>query len=149
MQADELTHVPLFQELIPEHLELLAPLFRRVTFTAGDEIFAQGDEAQDLYLLESGEVSVQATLYDGGHININTVQPGGLWGWSAVLGRSHYSASAICRTEATALVVRGNELRKIIQTHTDLGKLLVERMAQLAANRSDGLHDQVMKMFEM
>jgi CRP-like cAMP-binding protein len=148
MQADELAGLALFQDLAPEYLRLLAPLFRRVTIADGEEIFRQGDEAKDLYMLESGEIAVQVALYDGGRLDVTTVQPGGLCGWSAVLGRSQYTASAICRGDSTALVVQGSDLRQVIQTHAPLGQLLVERMAQLAGNRSDGLHNQLMKMFE-
>lgn len=148
MLPEELTGVPLFEGLRQEHLELLAPLFRRVTFPAGKEIFSQGDDAVDFYMLESGDVRVQVSLYDGGRLDVTEVQPGGLWGWSAALGRSRYSASAVCHSETQALAVSGIELRRLIQTHTDLGKLLVERMAQLAANRSNGLHHQLMKLFE-
>ena len=148
MLTQELAGIPLFEGLPQEHLDLLAPLFRRVTFPAGTEIFTQGDDASDLFLLVSGDVRVQVSLYDGGRLNVTTVQPGGLWGWSAVLGRTRYTASAVCRSETHALAASGIELRRLIQAHADFGKLLVERMAQLAANRSDGLHDQLMKLFE-
>lgn len=149
MLSEELsvTALPLFEGLSVEDMELIAPLFRRVTFPSGTQVFSKGEEASYLYVLESGEVAICVPLHDGGCMDIATVQRGGIWGWSAALGRAEYTANATCRRETTALAVRGSDLRQLIQTQTHLGKQLVERMAQLARNRSDGLRDQVMKLF--
>jgi len=148
MLAEELPALSLFEGLGVDDLEVVAPLFRRVTFPAGARIFSKGEEATDLYVLESGEVVICVPLHDGGCMDVTTVQRGGIWGWSAALGRAEYTANATCRGETTALAVRGSDLRRLIQTQTHLGKRLVERMAQLAANRPNGLRDQVMQLFE-
>ena len=150
MLSEELSvaALPLFEGLSVEDMEMIAPLFRRVTFPSGARVFSKGEEASDLYVLESGEVAICVPLHDGGYMDVATVQRGGIWGWSAALGRAEYTANATCRNDTTALAVRGSDLRQLIQTQTHLGRRLVERMAQLAANRPNGLREQVMQLFE-
>ncbi|HEY4691439.1 MAG TPA: cyclic nucleotide-binding domain-containing protein [Anaerolineae bacterium] len=149
MLPEDLAGLSFFEGMSAEQLALLAPLFRCVVFPAGSEVFAEGDEASELYLLVSGRVAIRVMHYDGGQVDVNVVQPGSLWGWSAALGRPTYTASAVCLSETHALAALGCDLRYVMQTYPDLGKLLLERIAQVAANRSMGMSDQLLRMFQV
>lgn len=148
MQIEELRGIALFEGLRHEQLALLAPLLRRVVFPAGATPFTQGDTAGELYLLESGQVAIRTSPYDGGYMNIATIQPEGIFGWSAVLGRPRYTASAVCLIDAQALAIRGRDLRRVMRSDSELSSLLLERMAQIAADRSGGLRDQLTKLLQ-
>jgi SulP family sulfate permease len=148
MRVEELTGVSLFEGLRPEQLATLAPLFRRVSLPAGYTVFAEGDVASELYVLESGEVAIRLTPYDGGSLHIATIRPGGALGWSAALGQLRYTASAVCRTEAQVLAIRGSDLLRVMHTDPELGSLLFERMAQIVVSRFDGLRAQLMRLFQ-
>ena len=146
MSPEELARESIFEGMSAEHLAILAPLFRRVVFATGTEVFTEGEEASELYLLESGRVAVRVAHYDGGQVDLNMVQPGSVWGWSAVMGRSCYSASSVCLSETRALAAPGRDLRRLMQAHPELGRQLLMRITQIASNPSGGLGDQLMKM---
>ena len=148
MDSKELARMPLFDGLTPEQLDTLAPLFRREAFPSGQAIFKQADRASDLYLIEAGEVVIRFFPYDGGSMDIETIHPGGLIGWSAAIGRSEYTSSAICLSEVQALGIKGRDLRRTMRVDKKLRALLSERMARIVAHRLDYFHIQLNNFFD-
>jgi CRP-like cAMP-binding protein len=147
VQIEDLAALALFEGLSREQLAKLAPLFRRVSLTAGQSVFAAGDSAREMYVIESGEVCLWINPDDGGCLEIGRIRPSGMLGRSAMLGRPAYSASAECVTDTRLLAVRGRAVRRILRADPALGHLLLERLARIGNNRSTGWHAQLMKLF--
>jgi CRP-like cAMP-binding protein len=140
MSAKELADKWLFQSLTAAQLERLAGLFTPAGYQAGDLIFRQGDPADRVYVLESGEVELRHNAEDGGSLTIAVIRPQGILGWSAALGRTRYTSFAICTEAASVLRVKGSDLRGLVTSEPDLGRLLLGRMALVVAGRDDGSH---------
>jgi CRP-like cAMP-binding protein len=143
MDAAELARHPLFADLTPEQTTRLAGHFAVVDFAAGAEIFAAGDRASQLYVLRSGEVVIQYRPYDGGSLDIATIQPGDAFGWSAALKRAYYTSSAVCRSEVQVLTIGTQDLHHIMADDPEMAGVLLERTAQIAGSRLDSLGRQV------
>ena len=143
MLPDDLIALPLFADLAPNARELIAPLCERVAFAAADTLFAEGDRATTVYIVEAGEVAIRFRPYDGDWLTIATVRAGGVVGWSAALGRRCYTSSAVCLAPTAALALRGDRLRALARAAPDLGSLLLGRMALSISNQQNGFHDQV------
>lgn len=148
MEAEELVTLPLFAGLSVSQVERLAGHFQTVGYLLGAEIFTAGDRAAQLYVLRSGEVVIQYRPYDGGSLDIATIQPGGAFGWSAALKRAYYTSSAVCRTEVEVLTIRAQELHQIMADDPELAEVLLERTALIAGSRLDGLGRQVIKLLQ-
>ncbi len=148
MDSQELARLSLFEGLTPEQLTALALLFRRETFPVGATIFNQGDRASDLYVVEAGEVVIRFFPYDGGSLDIETIRPGGLLGWSAAIGRADYTSAAVCLSAVQALAIKGRDLRRVMRADKSLRALLSERLARLLANRLGHFHAQLDKFFD-
>ena len=147
VQIEDLAALTLFEGISREQLAKLAPLFRWISFAAGQQVFAAGEPAREMYVIESGEVRLWLNPDDGGCLEIGRIRPSGMLGRSAVLGRPEYTASAECVTDARLLAVRGRAVRRILRADSALGRLLLERMARMGNNQSTGWHDQLMKLF--
>lgn len=147
VSAQELSEVALFEGLRRDQVEMLAPLFKRVRFTAGQQLFSAGEPATELYYVESGEICLWMHPEDGGRMEVGRITAGGLLGRSAILGRPQYTASAECIAGAQCLMVGGSDLRRVMLADRALGRLLLERIARLVVNRWNGWHDQLMKLF--
>lgn len=143
MLPEELARLPLFAGLAPAHLALLAPLFRPVHFAAGAKAFAEGDAASFVYVLVSGDVTIQFRPSDGGCLDIARIRQGGVFGWSAALGRPVYTSSAVCGTPVETLAAQAAELRRVMLADAELGAVLLERMADVVVSRLEGLRAQL------
>jgi len=148
MVNDAFDHLSLFEGLNPAQKDLLMQLFTPCEFLADTMIFAQGDPADYLYVVVEGEVIVSFKPDDGPPITVTRVQPGGVVGWSAALGSRAYTSAGICTTDVQMLRVRGTDLRNLCEKHPDTGLLILDRLANIIAERLRNTHDQVVALLE-
>ena len=148
MPGDRFDQLPLFDGLTPAQLELLRPLFIPCDCYSESVLFNQGDPAEYLYIVVVGEVTIQHKPDDGPPITITRVRPGGVVGWSAVLGNREYTSGAVCSVYSQMLRVRGEDLRILCEQHPETGILILERLATVIAKRLRNTHDQVMNLLK-
>ena len=145
VRSQELACLPVFTGLPTNQLKRLARLFGRARFAAGDRVFAAGDAASQLYVLEAGEVVIRFEPDDGGCLDIASLYPGSAFGWSAAMKRAYYTASAICRTDVQALAIQATDLFRLMSENAALHEVLLERIAEIAASRLNNLGRQVIR----
>jgi CRP-like cAMP-binding protein len=104
-------------------------------FEAGSLLFSQGQPATHLYLLLRGKVTIRFKPDDGEPITVAELEPGGVFGWSAALGRGRYTSGAICQESSETLVISGAALRRLCQVDPETGVLILERLAEVIAER--------------
>jgi CRP-like cAMP-binding protein len=120
--------------------------FRATEFRAGDVFFQQGQPADRLYLLVSGQVEIRFKPYDGEALTVSAIEPGGVFGWSAALGRTSYTSGAVGTSGGRCLSIRGRDLRAICEEHPTTGVILLERLAEVIAERLTSTHEHVMAL---
>lgn len=148
MPGDPFEQLPLFNELSPAQLQLLRPLFTSWDCYPGTVLFEQGDSADFLYLVVTGEVVIRYKPEDGPTITVTRVHSGGVVGWSAALGNRVYTSGAVCSDCSQMLRVRGRDLRKLCEDYPETGILVLERLAWIIAERLHNTHDQVVALLK-
>ncbi len=132
---DVLAPVYLFEGLETQHLRFLEPLVKPYGCSKGTTIFQQGDKAEYLYVLLEGTVALRHKPYDGEALTIAQVQPGGVFGWSAIVGSVRYTSGAVALDEVRALRLRGYELIQLCRHEPELGEILLSRLAKMVGSR--------------
>ena len=145
MKLEGLGSIPLFAGLSPSQLGRLAKLFEAVVFPAGAPIFTAGDRASRFYVVRSGEVVIRFHPYDGGSLDLATIEPGGAFGWSAAFRRASYTSSAVCRTEVVALTIQADNLHQVMVEDPEFAQGLLEHTGQLVGSRFNSLGQQVIR----
>lgn len=112
----------------------------------GTILFEQGNIAEFLYLVLSGEVSVRYKPEDGPAITLARVRPEGVVGWSAALGAPFYTSSAVCTADCELLRVRGADLRLFCEQNPETGAMILERLAAMIAERVSNTHQPVINL---
>jgi len=149
MAADSFPDLFLFRDLTPAQLKQLQPLFIPCEFTANTILFEQGDPAENLFTVVSGEVVVNFKPDDGPTIVVACVKPGSIVGWSAALGSRRYTSSAVCTNYTQLLRVRGDDLRRLCLQHPDTGMIFLDRLATVIAERLHSTHDLVLSLLQL
>jgi CRP-like cAMP-binding protein len=146
MTERDLGRVQLFRGLDPQQLSLIARLASRQVFRSGDIVFTQGQPATHLYLLLRGKVAIRFKPEDGEALTVAQLESGGVFGWSAALGHGPYTSGAYCQSDCETLVLAGDALRRLCETHPETGVLVLERLAEVIAQRLQSTHDQVLAL---
>jgi CRP/FNR family cyclic AMP-dependent transcriptional regulator len=146
MNLERYTHLAFFTGLSAAEVQLLAPFFTPQTWVAGTIVFEQGDYAEYLYLVVTGELTIRYKPEDGPMMNLTRVQPGGIFGWSAAMGNPTYTSGAVCALDSEVLRIRGADLRMICDKHPELGQVILERLSAVIVQRQQGQQGRVNSM---
>ena len=106
---------------------------KKLSLNEGNILFNVGDSASHFYVLLKGQV--QLSLGQDRPVVYNARHPGEIIGWSCLIGREIYSASAEC-TESTNLLRFDRESFLTILTKNPANEaLLFRRLAEMLGNR--------------
>ena len=105
----------------------------KLSLNEGNILFNVGDSAGHFYVLLKGQI--QLSLGKTGFVVYQARHPGEIIGWSCLIRRETYSASAEC-TESTNLLRFDREnFLKILTKNPANEALLFKRLAKMLGNR--------------
>ena len=148
MFRQDITSLDLFKGLDQQQIELLNKCWEACSFPENKIIFEQGQTTDFLYILTCGSVDVQFKPYDGPPMIVAHINPGGVFGWSAALGRETYTSSAIACVESQAYRISSVQLHKLCSQYPDTGIVLLDRLAGAIAERLDTTHSQIFAILQ-
>ena len=99
----------------------------------GEWLFHGGDPANAFYILLKGRVKL--SLGETGHVVYIVSNAGEAFGWSSLIGRKSFSASAECMTATKLLKLDKDELQKILGKDPANSQILFKRLAEILGNR--------------
>jgi CRP/FNR family cyclic AMP-dependent transcriptional regulator len=112
----------------------------------GDLIFAHRSQGRDLYLLESGEITLQrSTTY--GTFSLAGVLPGELFGEVGLVARSERSADAVAALPCQVLRIDAEALESIVEAVPDLGVQLYWTLWHSLARKLRATNEQLKGFF--
>ncbi len=132
-----LSEFALFRNLPEDLLEKVAKLGEEASFSQGDAIFREGDEANKLHFLLNGEIILKVKLTSRPeHITVSAVrQQYESFGWSGVVSPFHYTASAFCEEDCKVLMISGKEFMTLLDENPEAGYTVMQRITEIIASR--------------
>jgi len=108
------------------------------TFEAGHVLFQEGEVGREMYVVQSGAVTISKRL-GGKERVVAELAPGDFFGEMAVLNARPRTATATCKEKTSCLVIDGTSLESMLTRTPDLALRLVRRLAR----RLDGADTMV------
>jgi len=102
---------------------------------AGEQIFSQGDEEDELYLVRKGSVRVMLPLEKGKHHHLATIGRGSFFGELAFLDRGVRSADAFAKDPTDLYKLSRSRLNELSRSDPDVGAQIFARLAHAIAIR--------------
>lgn len=146
MFRQNLTELSIFQGFSEQQLVLLDSKMTYCTLPARMIVFEQGDIARYFYILTAGEVTIHYKPYDGHSLVVANILPGGVFGWSAAMGRDVYTSTARVKKHSEAYRIEGEGLRRLCETCPDIGSIFLERLAVVISERLTNTHAEIKAM---
>jgi CRP-like cAMP-binding protein len=106
---------------------------QKLSLNEGNVIFNAGDAAGYFYVLLKGQI--QLSIGRRGPVVYHARQPGEIIGWSCLIGRETYSASAECSQSTDLLRFDRESFLKILTKNPANEALLFRRLAEMLGNR--------------
>lgn len=118
---DTLSRVPLFAELEPEELQLLADAMRERTFHAGEDVTVEGTPGDGFFVVDSGEAQVLVEGQPRG-----TVGAGDYFGEIALLMGSDRTATITASSDLRCYALTPLDFRTIVEGNPFIAMKVVQ-----------------------
>ena len=99
----------------------------------GEVLFSEGDQASHFYILLKGRIRLGTR--DTGQVVHTVSRPGETFGWSSLVGRDIYSASAECVQPAKLLKIDREDFQEILRKDPINGLSFFRRLAGALGER--------------
>jgi CRP-like cAMP-binding protein len=135
--AELLSRSEIFSELPREVLGEIACIGRELRLSKGEFVFRLGDLSEDVFIMEEGLVSLgfeapPREASKGGAID----ESGQVFGWGALAEGTNYRIlNAITVEETKLIAIRGVELMRLLESHPDVGFVVVRKLLGIILNR--------------
>jgi CRP-like cAMP-binding protein len=106
---------------------------KKLTMDEGETLFDAGEPADHFYVLVKGRVEL--SLGKTGPVVYVAQHPGEVIGWSSLVGRNSFSASAQCLESAKLVKFDRGSFMEILQRNPNNEALLFKRLAKMLGNR--------------
>ena len=128
-EVQSLRQVPMFRDIDPARLKLIAFTSERVNFAEGQKFFQQGDAADAAYVVLQGKADVTIDS-PGGDIKVAELGQNAIVGEMGILSDSPRSATIVAAAPTTALRI---DKRVFLELLTQFPQMSIAVMRELAS----------------
>lgn len=113
-------------------------------FAAGETIFEEGDHSLHLYIVTHGRVAIEAHMPGWGARTLDTVGPGEIFSWSALIEPRLETASARALEDTEVLRVKGGALMDACREDPEFGFEIYRTLAEVITERLLAMRGQLL-----
>jgi CRP/FNR family cyclic AMP-dependent transcriptional regulator len=135
-----------FSDFTDDEIKAMSILANEEHYEPGQFVFHEGGEANKMYLLLQGQIEMLMNSNGAGtqQAVVMTVQPGDIFGWSALVEPYRLTASARCATRVRVVAIAAPGLRALMAVSCALGFRLMQRACQASSARLSATRMQLL-----
>ncbi|MBV9076663.1 MAG: Crp/Fnr family transcriptional regulator [Methylobacteriaceae bacterium] len=128
-EVKSLKQVPMFKDIDPTRLKLLAFTSERVSYRAGQRLFVQGDVADAAFVLLEGKVDV--VLSDGGNqVKVAELGQNAILGEMGILSGMPRSATVVASEPSSALRIDRRVFLELLSQFPQMSLAIMRELAR-------------------
>ena len=135
-EVEVLRQIPLFANIDPVKLKLMAFASERITFHSGQSLFEHGDEGDAAYIIVEGEADIQVDT-PAGPLTVAKVAKNDIVGEIAILCDVPRTATVMATCELTTLRITKDLFFRMVTDFPEMGvevmRVLAHRLEQTTA----------------
>lgn len=120
----------LFQNLTDDELKLVAEITEEIKLPKGNNLFYEGANNQDLYLIIDGIIEISMELGDNEKIQVTKMKDGGIVGDFAFIDEGVRSATASAIENCHLFVIKKSKFDILIQNNPRIGITIYKELGK-------------------
>lgn len=125
-----LAHIEIFAGLSEAELQALHESSMTRQYPKNTVIINEGDNADSLYVIESGRVKVYCSDKNGKEFIINTMDSGDYFGELALLDDDKRSASVRTMEKSTFRIIYKEDFNRVLEEHPNIARTLIRNLTR-------------------
>lgn len=143
---DDFKIAPIFADLGDDVLEKLASVSSDVSFEEDEAVFERDADAAALFIIKEGKVLNESDLSADISVTLDSLKPGYVFGWRAVLPGEVYGLRAVAAQHTECVKIDAKALRELMETDHTFGFSLMRRLFWVVQMRYLNRTDQFTRM---
>jgi CRP-like cAMP-binding protein len=143
---EEMKEIAFLRNLGEDYLNQIAKIARLKELEEGSIVFTQGQASPFLYFVLSGNISLQFEASDGEVVEVSTLGPGELLGWSPVLGRQAMTGTARAATHCRLAALEVNQIVDLCDRDPRFGVAFLRQLADALSERLYGARRNLVRV---
>ncbi|SDG71750.1 cyclic nucleotide-binding domain-containing protein [Roseospirillum parvum] len=139
---------PFFEGFDADTLALLAGCGVNERFGPGDYVFHEGSDADKVYIVRHGTVSIEAKVPGLDRVSLQTLQEDDVLGWSSLVTPYRYTFDARAVSLLRVVSLDAACLRKKFEADHELGYLVLNRVVAMMAERLQAARLQMLDLYQ-
>ena len=138
INLESISECALFHGLDADDLQSVTAIMTPITFEANQTILKESTISTDLYLIQSGRVSIEldtSSYNTTGSEQLVILRSGDIFGEMAFLENKRRSAHAIALDRVDAVTMAGDQLKSLFKKNYRIGYLMMKNIAVILSNR--------------
>lgn len=127
------------ENLSPSLRERLSELGKRRSFSVGEQIFAEGEEASFLPIICEGSVKLLRYPEPGKEVIIGRFGAGEAFAIPPALDGRRFPASAVAMSESVLLLLEHRDVRSLMVNSVEFSSAITNQMCDLLRERTESL----------
>lgn len=136
-----LTAIPMFADLSPQNLQVLAGIVVSRRYSKGEVIIAQAEIGTCMYFLMGGRVKVSLVSPEGKELVLDYLEAPAHFGEMSLVDSQSRSADVIAVTDVSVLALEGKDLSTAIQIQPKLALSLIATLSKRLRTTISRLED--------
>lgn len=134
---DVMAQVEIFAGLSSDELDMLAGSSVSRQYPKNTVIINDGDNADSLYLIDSGRVKVYCSDKNGKEFIMNTLESGDYFGELALLDDDRRSASVRTMEKSSFRIIYKEDFQRVISEHPNIARVLMRNLTRRVRTLTD------------
>jgi CRP-like cAMP-binding protein len=123
----------LFKDLSQETMNEISKIMVEESHEAGSPVFTAGTPAKDFFILVDGRIRL--LIGTEAEIDYTVNIPGEAFGWTGLVDRPTYTASAECEAPSRVVRIENEKLSKVFEKDAPGGMMFFKRLAGAVVQR--------------
>ncbi|TET62565.1 MAG: cyclic nucleotide-binding domain-containing protein [Candidatus Stahlbacteria bacterium] len=149
VDIEKLKKFKIFKDLNQRELELIANIAEYEAYEAGKRIFEEKALATTLYLTLEGKIEIKIRGDGTEQIVIDQVEPGEIFGWSAVTEPYTFTAAAWTLEKTKFITFSGERLKDLFDKNNHIGYRVVKEIAVVISRRLKAMESKFVVTLRM
>jgi CRP-like cAMP-binding protein len=145
--TNTLPEISFLRGMAPQYFDYIASHAEMRDYGKAEVVFREGDPAKSTYLVVSGKLALElapSTIYSK---HLVDVVPGEMLGWSALVDRQPFAATAIAVEPSRVIRIDAERLHEICEKDPKFGYELMRRTSLALAKRLTATWQQLTEVY--
>lgn len=138
---------PFFAGLPRPLVERLAGQAQQSVLEPGQRLFHEHERAERFWLVCSGRIALDCVVPDGGTATIETVEPGGVVGWSWIFPPHQWDFGAVAVERTATVEFDAAGVRRLMDDDEALARQLATRFVRVVTDRLRGVRVRLPELY--